>query len=164
MTLADVRRAPAACTVLAFAALCLGGCPFTVVFPPAMQVDSQDFSITADDRIEIRVVFSNPVELSSIVPADPTDSAADLINRNLVLRTDRVEVAQVTVTPGSTPYDILITTVEDYSNLLSFDPDGTFTLILDPVDIEQDGCELQDVFDTNGQCLDYYETRFVFIG
>lgn len=136
--------------------LLIGGCPytFTVLYPTAMQTTSQDFQLD-NGKIVIRVTFSKPVDMSSLIAGT-----------NVILVTETDPNANITITAGTTAADILITTVDDASDLLNFDPDGFFTLRLlgsgaNP--IKSSTGEVLDG-DGDGTAGGNYETTFVLIG
>jgi hypothetical protein len=132
----------------------MGGCPFQVVFPTALQTTSQDFQLTGD-KIVITVVFSKAVDLSSLVAGT-----------NVILVTEVDTNANITIAAGTTTADIVITSVDDYGDLLDFNPDGFFSLRLlgsgtSPI-MSSDG----DTLDGDGDGTDGgdYLTGFVVIG
>jgi hypothetical protein len=131
---------------LAVGLLVLGGCGFRVVFPVAMQVDSQDFELTTDDKIQITVRFSAAVDMTTLEAAT-----------NVILETERDTNADIIITAGADATTIVITTVADYPLLCDFDPDCFFSLRLlgttDPA-----------IRDTEGNALTNYETGFVILG
>ncbi len=134
----------------------LGGCPttFQVTFPTALQTTSQDFDL-ANGKIRIRVVFNKAVDMSSLDPGN-----------NVILVAETTNNADITITAGSTGADIIITTVDDASSLLTYDPDGFFSLKLlgsgsNPIK-SADGDVLDG--DEDGTAGGDYETGFVVIG
>ncbi len=141
-----------ACAALALTAL--GGCPFQVVFPTAMQTTSQDFQLVGG-KIQINVAFSGTVSMSSLVAGT-----------NVILVTENDANANITIAAGATAADIVITSVDDAGDLLNYDPDGFFSLRLL-------GSGTSPITNTSGEALDgdgngsaggNYETGFVIIG
>lgn len=131
------------------------GCTFTVTFPAAMQTTSQDFAINGSDQLVITVRFSADVNMNSL--------SAGV---NVILDTELDNNAAITITPGATGNEIIITSVDVYGDLLEFNPDGFFTLYLH-------GSGANPIRDTEGNALDgdadgtaggTYETTFVLIG
>jgi hypothetical protein len=135
--------------------LCItGGCPFQVISPTALQTTSQDYQIVGD-KIQITVVFSDAVDMSSLVAGT-----------NVILVTEQDANADITIAAGTTVADIVITSVDDYDDLLIFDSDGFFSLQLL-------GSGTSPIMSTGGRTLDGdgdgtgggdYETGFVLIG
>lgn len=142
----------AVCTGLA---LCvMGGCPFQVVFPTALQTTSQDFTISGG-KLQINVAFSSAVDMSSLVAGT-----------NVILATEKDANASITIAAGTTAADIVITSVDDTGDLLNFDPDGFFTLRLlgsGTTPIKSTGGDTLDG-DGDGTAGGDYETTFVLIG
>ncbi len=134
----------------------LGGCPttFQVTFPTALQTTSQDFDL-ANGKIRIRVVFNKPVDMSTLDAGN-----------NVILVAETTNNADITITAGSTGTDIIITTVDDASDLLVYDPDGFFSLELlgtgdNPIK-STDGDVLDG--DGDGTAGGDYQTGFAVIG
>ncbi|MHA2279736.1 MAG: hypothetical protein ACXAC5_02415 [Promethearchaeota archaeon] len=133
----------------------IAGCgAFRVLFPPAMQVGSQDFIVTDDNRIQIAVQFNKAVDLASI--AIP----------QAFIQFENNVVADIEVTGGDVAAEAIITTVEEVGQLCTFDPDCSFTLFLH-------GSAANPVMSTSGEALDgdndgtpggTYETSFIIIG
>jgi hypothetical protein len=132
----------------------MGGCPFQVAFPTALQTTSQDYQISGD-KIQINVAFTKAVDMSSLVAGT-----------NVILVTETDTNADINITAGATTADIVITSVADYGDLLIFDTDGFFTLRLL-------GSGTSPIMSTGGETLDGdgdgvaggdYETGFVLIG
>ncbi len=151
-----MSRNPKVAAILCSAiALCvLGGCPFVVVYPAAMQTTSQDFELD-NGRIRITVVFSKAVDMSSLIAGT-----------NVILDAEKDHNANLTITAGSDSRTIVITTVDTTGDLLTFDPDGFFTLMLlgsgdNPIR-STDGDILDG--DGDGTAGGDYETTFVLIG
>ncbi|MFQ5806043.1 MAG: hypothetical protein ACE5I3_06305 [Phycisphaerae bacterium] len=136
-------------------ALCvMAGCPFRVIFPTAMQTTSQDYEID-NSKIKITVVFNKAVDMSSLVAGT-----------NVILVTEKDANADINITAGTTPADVVITSVDDYGDLLTFDPDGFFTLRLrgsgaNPIE-SSDGDILDG--DGDGAAGGDYQTSFALIG
>jgi hypothetical protein len=135
-------------------AIMMAGCTFQVLFPVAMQTSSQDFEIDGS-KIKIRVTFTRAVDMSSLVAGT-----------NVILVTEQDANADINITSGSTAADIVITSVADNGDLLTFDPDGFFTLRLvgsgaSPIQ-SSDGEALDG--DSDGSAGGDYETTFVLIG
>ena len=135
------------------------GCPgefgFVVTLPVANQVDSQDFEILADGRLRIRVWFTEAVDMDSLVAGT-----------NVILDTEDVTNADITIAPGATAWSIVITSVDEAGDLLTYDPDGFFTLNLlgsgdNPI-LNTEGSALDGDYD--GTPGGDYETGFVLIG
>lgn len=132
----------------------LGGCPFAVVFPKALQTTSQNFEIDGG-KLKITVAFSGAVDMSSLVAGT-----------NVILVTEKDANASINITSGTTTADIVITSVADYGDLLTFDPDGFFSLKLlgsGTSPIKNTSAESLDG-DGNGAAGGDYETTFVLIG
>jgi len=136
----NVRNISLVATCIAVAALAIG-CPlalttFRVVYP----VTSQDFQIDASNRLVMTVRFSEDVDLTSLVAGT-----------NVILDTENVTNASITIAAGTNAREIIVTSVDAYDNtgapLLTFDPDGFFTLRL-----LGDGAS--PVLDTTGVALD----------
>lgn len=97
-----------------------GGCTFIVISPAPMQTGSQDFMIDAvSGQIIIEVLFSNNVDLDSLVPG-----------ANIVIVTETNANAGATVAAGANASEIVITTDDAAGVLCNFDPDCFFTLNL----------------------------------
>ena len=133
----------------------LSGCgAFRVLLPPAMQVGSQDFSITDDNRIRITVQFNKAVDLSSLaIPQAFIEFEGNII-------------ADIVAIAGDVAAEAHIETVEDVGQLCIFNPDCSFTLFLH-------GSASNPVMSTSGEALDgdsdgvsggTYETSFIIIG
>lgn len=135
-----------------------GGCgsTFVVTAPEAMQVDSQEFSETANGMIQIEITFSDPVEIGSIQP-----------RINLQLQTEQDANAPISV--AGDPDDdrvVLVTSEDPMSDLCGPATDCFFSLVIlgsgsTPV-TNSDGDALDgDNDDTAGGD---YSTTFVAIG
>ena len=127
---------------------------FQVTFPAAGQTTSQDFSIPGG-KLQIRVQFNDPVDMASIVRGT-----------NVILHTEKVANATITVVAGATANEIVVTSVQDYGDLLIFDPDGFFDLTII-------GSGARPVRNTAGDALDGdadgvaggdWNTGFVLLG
>lgn len=132
----------------------MGGCPFQVIYPQALQTTSQDFEIDGT-KIKITVTFSGAVDMNSLVA-----------RTNVILVTEKDTNADVTIAPGSVAASIIITSVDDIGDLLTFDSDGFFSLRLlgsgaSPIR-SSDGETLDG--DGNGTAGGNYETGFVILG
>ena len=103
--------------VLAVAlALGMAGCPrFEVTFP----VTSQDFSINTSNQLVMVVRFNQDVDLGGLIPGT-----------NVILDTENINNANITVSAGATPNEIVVISDDSIDTLLTFDPDGFFTLNL----------------------------------
>lgn len=129
----------------------MGGCSFLVLFPLPLQTSSEDFEVS-DDKLKITVTFSDEVNLDSLLP-----------RINVILVTELDANADITIAPGTTAFDIVITSVDDYDDLLTLDPDGVFTLRLlgsDPHSVTNTAGEILDG-DADGYAGGNYETTFV---
>lgn len=94
------------------------GCPpalFQVTYP----VNSQNYTINASNQLVITVQFTEPVRMSSL-----------LAGTSVILVTEKKPVAPITIAAGASADEIVITTVDAYGDLLTFDPDGFFSLTL----------------------------------
>lgn len=89
--------------------------PFQIVYP----VTSQDFSINSDDQLVMAVEFTHAVDMSSLAPGI-----------NVILDTNVVTNAEITVAPGDTNKEIVITSAASTADLLRFTQDAWFTLTL----------------------------------
>lgn len=89
--------------------------PFQIVYP----VSSQDFSINPDGQLVMVVEFTHAVDMSSLAPGI-----------NVILDTNAVTNAEISVAAGDTNKEIVITSAASASDLLRFTPDGWFTLTL----------------------------------
>ncbi len=141
--------------VCAGLSLCvMGGCPFQVAFPTALQTSSQDYQISGG-KIQINVAFTDAVDMSSLVAGT-----------NVILVTEQDANADITIAAGATAVDIVITSVADNGDLLIFDPDGFFTLRLLGSGASPIMSTAGETLDGDGDGLDggNYETRFVLIG
>jgi hypothetical protein len=152
MTSAPSKRLLALGVGLALAAV--SGCPFVVVFPEALQTSSQDFDLV-DNKVEIRVAFNRAVDMSSLIAGT-----------NVILEMETDANADITIDPGETTRDIVITSVDDAGDLCVYNPDCFFTLHLR-------GSGANPIRDADGEALDGdrdgsaggdYETTFVIIG
>lgn len=135
--------------------LVLSGCGnFRVLLPPAMQVGSQDFVVTDDNRVRITVQFNKAVDLSSLaIPQAFIEFEGNV-------------VADIVVVAGDVAAEAHIETVLDVGQLCTFNPDCSFTLFLH-------GSAANPVMSTSGEALDgdsdgtsggTYETGFIIIG
>jgi hypothetical protein len=136
-------------------AMLLVGCGnFRVLFPPPLQIGSQDFSITDDNRVRITVQFNKAVDLASIaIPQAFIEFEGNVL-------------ADIVVVAGDVAAEAHIETVLDVGQLCTFDPDCSFTLFLH-------GSAASPVMSTSGEALDgngdgeaggTYETGFIIIG
>ena len=81
--------------------------------------DSQDFDYDAENRIVIDIRFSHPVQKSSVV-----------VRNTLVLKTDKVANANGTLIWSADRKTVKFTSQKSKRELLDFNHDGRFTLIL----------------------------------
>ena len=87
--------------------------PFQIVRP----VSSQDWDTTADGQLVMVVEFTHAVNMSSLAPG-----------MNVILDTNEVTNAEITVARGDTNKEIVITSAARSGDLLSFTPDAWFTV------------------------------------
>lgn len=87
--------------------------PFQIVYP----VTSQDWSTNQAGQLEMVVEFTHPVRLATVLPG-----------LNVILDTNQVRNAEISVNAGPTNNKIVITSAAVYTDLLSFTPDAWFTL------------------------------------
>lgn len=133
---------------------CFVGCPgdaFQVIFP----TNSQDFAIGGSDQLVMTVRFDSDVDMSSLVAGT-----------NVILNTDTVMNANITITAGATANEIVITSDDTISNLLTFDPDGLFSLTLkgsgaNPI-LSVDGIPLDG--DLNGFSGGDFVIQYILLG
>jgi hypothetical protein len=142
------------CALLS-AGLMGAACPFQVYWPAGRQAYSQDFSIDQEGRIRINVVFTDAVDMSSVIAGT-----------NVILETENDANADTTVYPGDVQFYFMIVSTDDYHDLLTFDPDGFFTLHLL-------GSGTSPIISADGEALDGdkdfepggdYETTFLLLG
>jgi hypothetical protein len=119
--------------------------PFQVAFPSM----SQHFQIVAK-KIKIKVVFTKPVKKASLVPGT-----------NFKVRTEKVANANGTILWVDNK-TLIWTSTKDNQDLLKFDPDGNFTLLIfdsvkDTTGISLDG-------DEDGIAGGTFKNNFVIIG
>jgi hypothetical protein len=74
-----------------------------VLSPEAFQLSSFDFVVTADDRVQINVVFNKPVDTSTVIPG-----------ASLILETEGNPNADVTVTWSTGNTVLTIVTVDKH--------------------------------------------------
>lgn len=131
------------------------GCVFTVTFPAAMQTTSQDFSIDAGNHLVISVKFSEDVDMSTLVP-----------QTNVILVTEKIANAPITIAAGNSADEIIITSVDVVGDLLIFDADGFFSLQIGSVGGDTIRSTSGAVLDGDADGLPGgdYTTQFVLLG
>ena len=111
------------------------GCPLTT-FYVTYPTQSQNYTVNAGNQLVMTVRFSRDVAFNTLIAGT-----------NVTLDTDTTANAAITITPGAAANEVVITTTDTVTNLLTFDPDGFFTLT-----ITDDGVE--PVKDSTGEALD----------
>ncbi|HEX5654018.1 MAG TPA: hypothetical protein VFX58_13145 [Chitinophagaceae bacterium] len=131
-------------------------CTFRVVSPKAFQSSSQDFD-ASDGFITITVTFNEDVDKNTVV-----------IGKTFILVTEKVPNAPGAFIPTPDPRKLIFKTTSKVSDLLTFDPDGFFSLKMIGSDTG-DGA----IKTVNGRHLDGdgnntnggdYSTSFVIVG
>ena len=87
--------------------------PFQIVRP----VSSQDFSFSPDGQLVMVVEFTHAVDMSSLAPG-----------MNVILDTNVVTNAEITVAAGDTNKELVITSAASTCDLLRPTPDAFFAL------------------------------------
>ena len=143
-------------TILLFVIVGIAGCPlstFYVVYPNAYERGSAQWQLI-DNQIVITVQFSEAVDLSSITPS------------NLKVLTNTMTSPKLDVQQGDKPTEIVVRVLEPPSDILSFEPDGEFCLMMT-------GSGDQPIRDLSGENLDGdaddipggpFWTWFVYLG
>jgi hypothetical protein len=142
-------------TVLTVCAFALGGCPGVSAFQVTYPTNSQNYTVNASDQLVMTVQFNKNVDVGSIIAGT-----------NLYVNTDTISNANIVVTAGSTPNEIVVTTVDTVSTLLTFTPDGFFTLYVsgdgaNPV-TSQGGTRLDG--DGNGVAGGVFQHQYTMLG
>ena len=105
--------------VVILVAVLMTGCPPATYLEVSFPGTSQDFQVNDSNQLVLTIRFSEDIAFDSLIAGS-----------NVILNTEDVTNASITIAVGATANEIVITSDGTVGDLLTFDPDGFFSIVL----------------------------------